>query len=174
MIPFADALKGVPELVDVSCRDVVVKDLEDITICHIGGVVGIQVWLVWRDLSGLEDEFALRRGDVRCSVIFNLAPVILVTVLLLQSLCILFVVEYTTPDLLGNIEVTELIQARWHHGSNHWWSTNNAVGGGYWIHWRYLEVTSWRNIVLIPWWNIVDIHGENCGIIHGGDLWVIP
>ena len=114
-ISFAEALRGVPELVYIACMDVQFKDLEDTTIFQIGSVAGINIRLIWRDLSELEDEVALRRGDGSCPFLFNLATVVLVTTVPLQVLRILFVVEYTTPDLLANLAVTDIRQDIWHH-----------------------------------------------------------
>ena len=99
----------------VACRDVQVKDIEDITIFQIRGVADIRVRLVWGDVYIIEDEVALYRGDGSSPVIPKLAPVVLVTIVPLQVLHILFFVEDTTTDLLANIGVNDIRQARWHH-----------------------------------------------------------
>ena len=99
----------------VACRDVQVKDIEDISICHIRVVSGIQVQLFWRDVYVIEDEVALFRGDGICPVLLNLVPVVIINYVPLQVLLILFFVEYKTLDQLANLGVTDIRQASWHH-----------------------------------------------------------
>ena len=135
-----EALEGVLEFLAVPCRDVQVNDLEVITIFQIGGDAGIQVQLIWKDISGIENEVTLRHGDGIFPVLVNLVPVILITIVPLQVRWIMFVVEYTTPYMLENLGVTDIRQSRWYHLWYHEWITPHTYGGGSWLHWKYLVV----------------------------------
>ena len=52
-ISLAKLFKGVPALENVACRNVEIEVSEDIYICKVGGITGVGIRIVWRDVVGL-------------------------------------------------------------------------------------------------------------------------
>ena len=108
MIPLAGAFKGVSALVAATCRYVKIYNIEDVSVSKVGSITCIWVQVVWRDVVRFEHEFKLHYRDCSSPDLLSLETMVLITIMALQVLWFLFVVEYMTSDLLMNLGITNL------------------------------------------------------------------